>query len=283
MEVDGWLGEVEAKSPGVCKTKSRAQTIIAALERTSEESSGENYPRNPLIIHILGADLNEGNSPTDTMELFGELFSWAVRQWDDRMCGNVKNLITIELLLCGPNLPLHLTGTTHELHWRIEEVVKQGQHLAKMTGEDNAELEPACRVILRYDSSLYHELSRVVFDGPCGHHPLPAGPATTGIPSPPSLIICFNAGIWGYTDWIPTLNHALRASPNVPLVITAYTELEAEEDEEAIESGVTAPKRWLWGPEPNPYASLQVRRCHGIVPGSPNFENGAWQCLQGLG
>jgi len=112
----------------------------------------------------------------------------------------------------------------------------------------------------------------------------------------PNLVIVYNAGIWGYTDWHPTLRKLYEFSRSVPFVITAYTCPEAEDDFEVLEEvlgvSLTEPVsflgagdgsgrsgsvsgRCLWSAELNPYASRVVRE----TKSSDNtyFENGAWQ------
>ena len=97
----------------------------------------------------------------------------------------------------------------------------------------------------------------------------------------PNLVIVYNAGIWGYTDWHPTLRQLYRIGRPVPFVITAYTLPEAEDDTEAMEEVLSVKltnsnnNRCLWKAEMNPYASRVVR----ATSSSDNtyYENGAWQ------
>lgn len=112
----------------------------------------------------------------------------------------------------------------------------------------------------------------------------------------PNMIIAYNAGIWGYTDWHPTLKSLYKLTKPVPFIITAYTIYEAEDDAQVLDdvlqeewnalskscnssrdNGVIGMdgKRCLWGAELNPYASRVVRE----TKSSDNIyhENGAWQ------
>jgi hypothetical protein len=98
----------------------------------------------------------------------------------------------------------------------------------------------------------------------------------------PNLVIAYNAGIWGYTDWHPTLKKLYEFERTVPFVITAYTIFEAEDDFEVLEEvlGVSLAgdgngRRCLWSAELNAFASRVVRE----TKSSDNayFENGAWQ------
>jgi len=92
----------------------------------------------------------------------------------------------------------------------------------------------------------------------------------------PLFAFLFNAGIWGYDSWLPTLQ--LLHKRNVVTCVTSYNHLEAEHDQEVIveESGVDF--RWLWGPEPNPFASL-LHRPSGIE-GQTCADNAQWQVFQ---
>jgi hypothetical protein len=112
----------------------------------------------------------------------------------------------------------------------------------------------------------------------------------------PNMIIAYNAGIWGYTDWHPTLKSLYKLTKPVPFVITAYTIYEAEDDAHVLDEVLREEwntstksctssrnngmigmdgKRCLWGAELNPYASRVIRE----TKSSDNIyhENGAWQ------
>ena len=75
------------------------------------------------------------------------------------------------------------------------------------------------------------------------------------------LLICFNAGFWGYSDWIPTLKllPSLKISQTV---VTSYTFHECEEDYDAVEEHCTQTSphsriQWNFESELNPYQVLQ--------------------------
>lgn len=75
-----------------------------------------------------------------------------------------------------------------------------------------------------------------------------AAAASGSAPSPswvPDLIMAYNAGIWGYDSWIPTLEY-LRdwLERPTPVVITAYTVQECEDDAEVMEGAL---RRWHVG------------------------------------
>lgn len=94
----------------------------------------------------------------------------------------------------------------------------------------------------------------------------------------PDLILAFNAGIWGYVEWAPTLRALGQGSIPTPTVITSYTLEESQEDFESIEEAVTkttAKVRVQWGPEPNPFGSKMIRETKSST--REYRENSAWQ------
>ncbi len=121
----------------------------------------------------------------------------------------------------------------------------------------------------------------------------------------PHCIIAYNAGVWGYDDWIPTINAINDKLPSkTPFIVTSYTLQEAEDDADVIRDILLervknvdkidagedtgpkdtttydslAEKQILWEPSLNPFGSRKLREM-ATSPGSrPYFENGAYQC-----
>lgn len=96
----------------------------------------------------------------------------------------------------------------------------------------------------------------------------------------PNLVVVFNAGIWGYDSWHPTLKKMFTFQRPIPFVITAYTLYEGEDDlevlEELLETSLDkSSRRYLWGPRLNPYASRVERETKSNS--NIYYENGAWQ------
>ena len=50
------------------------------------------------------------------------------------------------------------------------------------------------------------------------------------------LIIAFNAGIWGYDSWLPTLRYVMSNLHYVPFIFTSYNKLEADDSIDTINS-----------------------------------------------
>jgi len=103
---------------------------------------------------------------------------------------------------------------------------------------------------------------------------------------PPDLCIAFNAGIWGYDYWLPTLDYiAFGMSKAVPFVITAYNAMEADDDEDRIITELSERHvgkenlriKWLWGVETNPFHSNISRP--STHTGETLTENACWICF----
>lgn len=97
----------------------------------------------------------------------------------------------------------------------------------------------------------------------------------------PDLIVLYNAGIWGYEEWKPTINYlASHLGAATPTVITAYTLEECQEDFEVIQETVTGDRstavaKILWKPEMNPFASKVIRETRSRS--NEYRENASWQ------
>jgi len=117
------------------------------------------------------------------------------------------------------------------------------------------------------------------------------------------IAVAFNAGIWGYDEWRPTLEALCEQEKAVPFIITAYTVQEAEDDAEvvaevadALTSGAQkvgevqsteeaaacdslggSKGKCLWEAEVNPYGSRKKRDTSSAIVGREYRENGAWQ------
>ena len=86
------------------------------------------------------------------------------------------------------------------------------------------------------------------------------------------LAVAFNAGIWGYDTWKPTIQkvcHEMR----LPLLITSYNKLESEDDYDFLcdMKGLTFP----WGPPSlNPFGSLL--EWNSVYDGETQSDNRYW-------
>jgi hypothetical protein len=104
------------------------------------------------------------------------------------------------------------------------------------------------------------------------------------------VAFAFNAGIWGYdpNDWMPTIARVVMRE-ETPLVVTSYSLLEAESDEDSMRAGLKCSDKfcWRWEAELNPSSSVKIRE---LGFDRKNYmdekndreeliENSAWQCL----
>ncbi|GAX14297.1 hypothetical protein FisN_1Hh493 [Fistulifera solaris] len=102
----------------------------------------------------------------------------------------------------------------------------------------------------------------------------------------PDIIIAFNAGIWGYSDWCATIRIIAERKLQVPFVVTAYTLQEADDDYDVLEEGIIKALACskekidlccIWEPEINPFASKMDRPTQSAPAGRRYRENQAWQ------
>lgn len=240
-----------------------------------------------LFVQPSRACNREGSTPEQTQEVFQALFI--------ALAGR-ERVPCLRLVLCGPNVPRELNGTRHDCFAHVSKGKCTMINEERLFPDDGSTLA----VHLAYSSSLYHHIP----------HQLEA----------PHALFLFNAGLWGYDDWRPTLDHVLFGpaarpglSPRTAMVITSYCEEEADDDMDTIEklvsqrrhqpgldergergdipqdvsaddgeqgSNQAADVQWLWQPELNPHRSLVVRESKCAEPGRLMFENHYWQAVQ---
>jgi hypothetical protein len=94
----------------------------------------------------------------------------------------------------------------------------------------------------------------------------------------PDMLALFNAGLWGYDSWKPTLS-ALTSLHRVAVLVTSYTLEEAEDDNDVIVESMGVSIRWNWGEEPNPDKSSALIARTTAATGRAYSDNGAYQCF----
>lgn len=225
-----------------------------------------------FVIHCIGADLVECQTVETIRKAFKPIVKWmhqyqhfeyGMQNNDDTATKNTKSAkiqwpkhLRIELL--GPCVPLHST--------------KFGV-INLLPSNTPGRLESATVVC---KNCMYHDLlNELEVKGRKDTNEQPFQSLEF-----PNLVIVFNAGIWGYNSWHPTLKKMFTFERPIPFVITAYTLYECEDDlevlEELLESSLEkSSRRYLWGPRLNAYASRVERE----TKSSSNiyYENGAWQ------
>lgn len=258
---------------------------------------------------MLAAQRREGNTPEQTRSVFEKLFHHLTCY-----CENVEGL---HLLLCGPNVAAEQHGAKFDFHLtefagasnvaenttsaNVSPEQNAGSHInvktcsttvgatgPRRTGDGPKHLE----VTLQYNTGLYHNVS-------------------VELNADPDVLFLFNAGLWGYDDWIPTLKHLLVGttatrpptwSRLAAVVITSYCAEEAEDDMDTVERllsnvgdkggshgsadldeqdlDTTGTVEWLWRPEVNPHRSLVERKSACADEGRKLFENHSWQAIR---
>ncbi|CAM9449201.1 unnamed protein product, partial [Ectocarpus fasciculatus] len=205
-----------------------------------------------LVLHIVGADHREGTTPQQTRAVFVDLF---------QRLGHDEHVQDLDLVFCGPNIPPHLHGTRHT--FGQGSLATTPEMMAARCCDSPLSTTEALTVHLYYNSGLYHDVS--------------------GLLATPDALFLFNAGLWGYDDWEPTLEHVLgydRAANAAAVVVTSYCSEEACDDMETLERVFpVGGLEWLWKPEVNPHRSRVPRRTECGVEGRALFENHSWQAL----
>jgi hypothetical protein len=227
-----------------------------------------------LTIHLLGADGVECSSAESVRKSVGSFVRWMDAALHSGALGESKvngittrhQLIEIDSLLIefsGPNIPNALVGDVMDL-----------------LSHSNAPRLKLISAKATFQQQQYHEIR-----------------SCTGENDAPiiDIAVAFNAGIWGYESWKPTI--ALMSSPDKDassgivgktlFIITAYTKEECEDDADVIANvteeilsktnhscGSIARQLWI---ETNPFSSRCERFTASAPPGRKYFENGAWQ------
>ena len=94
------------------------------------------------------------------------------------------------------------------------------------------------------------------------------------------LAVAFNAGIWGYDTWKPTIRRVCHEM-DVPLLITSYNKLESEDDYDVLcddDMSLSFP----WGPPSlNPFGSLL--EWDSVYDGETQSDNRYWLLCRSSG
>jgi hypothetical protein len=224
-----------------------------------------------LILHILGADGVECSSVESVCKSVGPFVRWmdaalhsgALRESKVNGVATQPQLIEIDSLLIefsGPNIPSVMVGCVLDL-----------------LSHSNAPSVRLTSAKAIFQPRQYHEVRSCDNDTPSA-----------------DITVAFNAGIWGYESWKPTialmssLDNDTRSRIGKSLfVVTAYTIEECEDDADVVanvveeiqsskknHAGSIARQLWI---ETNPFSSRWERTTASAPPGRKYFENGAWQ------
>ncbi|RLN31672.1 hypothetical protein BBJ28_00023316 [Nothophytophthora sp. Chile5] len=214
--------------------ETRAATLVAWLQRLHDydvAAVDATEHKTTLTVHLLGADHREGNTPSETIEVFRSF---------SRCLAVDTRFSTLQLVLVGPNL-------ARTLH------LQKHSQLCDAAGK-------TCQMELSYFVGGFEEYF-----------------ADKALYLAPDLVACFNAGIWGYDEWLPAIRLVLK-EVQVPLLVTSYNENEAGDDEDVLDD--LAPARWLWRAEKNP-SGARTPRATNNPAGEVLKENDYWMCVSG--
>jgi hypothetical protein len=267
-----------------------------------------------FVVHCVGADRVECQTRDTITTAFAPFVKWIhqYHHFEDGLEGS-DHVSADENTGTGANANIKLESFSFPKHLRIELLGPNVPPHSEQFGTMNllpaipGRLESATVVC---KNCMYHDYLEELEAGSASESPSQSQWTTeVALPSrqtqPPSMdvqstkfpniAIAYNAGIWGYTDWHPTLRQLDRFSRQVPFVITAYTLPEAEDDTEALEevldgdsnadvdanegcqlNCVPIRERCLWAAEKNPFAS-RVERVTTRVNDNAYYQNGAWQ------
>lgn len=274
----------------------RSCTLLAALSRLGflpdgapkklldarfqeDGASGKHSSREAgaLEVHIVGADFVEGTTAETVVQCFGLFLA---------LCWQV--IPTIRLCLIGFGVRPSLHGSR---------VVVGFKDVAKLPSDPLLALAiEALRstVAEAEDCLLSAEVHHFV-----GSYEAFVADAELGRSASAEvahrMVACFNAGIWGYDTWRPTVANLLEL--NSPVVVTAYSVNEGDADEEVIDAVVAEQRRaagvddgnafadaggaYVWTSEPNPWRSFAVHRV-GSANGNPEellHDSASWLCF----
>ena len=240
-----------------------------------------------IRIHVLGCDhveigyhnANERSNGTAANEtylgydiarirtLFGPIVRWVGAY------AEAPSHIHIELI--GPNIPSHVATSTH-----TSPIDLLPNTVANSTTDNNSHgtKQTLQSATLRCHSGTYEDILKNDTD-------------TTNDIGVPDLAIAFNAGIWGYQEWVTTIRYLIQHQvQSIPFIITAYTFEEAEDDYDTIADIVkqcstndhNKQVQCIWDVEHNPFASNQDHASNLTASTSSHHssrrrENAAWQ------
>ena len=221
-----------------------------------------------LTIHILGCDRVECSSEETLRKSVGPFARWMSAALQSGVLSTMQTssaeapqIDSLVLEISGPNVP----------DWILSREINLLPSSSELGGLVSA--------IAVFHQREYHE---------------PNTDEASAVLTP-DLAVAFNAGIWGYDSWKPTLSFMCQSEGNdsyacTPFIITAYTIEECEDDaevisevaEEAVVNRMHSSKHdnavlahQLWAPESNPFSS-RIERKTASVP-RKYYENNAWQ------
>jgi hypothetical protein len=256
------------KAKRATATLTRSATLAEAIVRVllSKSSTSASHSlrnnRSLLLIDVVGVDHVECASIRRVQDTFRPVIRWLgartdlpYRQVHFRLIGRE---LSVEGEMCE-GVPVDLLPSQSMAPLALNEAVA------------------TCHV------GIYHEFLEHTTTG-------------TGKSTSPDLLVAFNAGVWGYKEWETTIGNLAQRTPDgsstttmspIPMVITAYTLEECQEDHEVIAKVTktvssndgtgkqTCCSKILWGPEENHFGSMVIRETKSS--NQVYRENAYWQ------
>jgi hypothetical protein len=225
----------------------RAATIAEALNRFPTLLQSQDT----INIHIVGADHVECESEDQVRSVLAPLARW--------IGGNIFSPRNLIVSLIGPNVPISTASIPSPTN-----LLSPNQQIQNALRLQSASAK--C-----YQGSYHDWLGQEIKE-------------KTG--NFPDLVVCFNAGIWGYDEWKNSLHFLVNHKRKFSFVVTSYTIEEAEDDCEVIKEvfeaassngAVEEGRGCVWEPEINCFGSKVQRETKTAVEGREYRENAAWQ------
>lgn len=236
------LKRLQEQHPSAIPSNNASANTAAAAVSTASSNDAPLDARaasnSTLTIHLVGADHREGNTGAETCAIFDAFFQSLAEQ---------GRFTTLQLVLVGPNIARLLHQSSFSQSW-----------VSQVADADADSPKASCQIELSYFVGSFDDyfLDKAAY-------------------LVPDLAVCFNAGIWGYDEWLPSLRLLLH-TVQTPLLVTSYNENEAMDDEDVLDS--LAVPQWFWRAEKNPHGSLFHRATRNSI-GSVLKENDYWMCL----
>ncbi len=254
---------------------SRSATLAEALVRLSllprdngnDNDNDDDDDDDFLLIDIVGVDHVECESKATIRNTFRPLVQWL----GDYILATNGNR----------NRNQNQTNPKLRVHFRLigRELFTTSTNVVDLMDTESSHINATATC----HSGVYHEFLNELLS--CqGDKTGDANKVFAGDKRIPDLAVAFNAGIWGYREWAETIQYlALQHYLALPMVITAYTLDECQEDQEVISQSITADNgaiskplaKQLWESEPNPFGSKVVRETRGST--QEYRENACWQ------
>lgn len=274
---------------------SRPCTIAESIHRVMDDFSLKTSQTLPqtLHIHIIGADHVECKNEETIRKCVSPFLRWfsSSRVNNKKENYDLNMIQKIKFSFLGPNVPVpdgfkERNIATLEKPLNLLPVSKTSVTSQRENATSLKEASVVCH------NCLYHEYIDSFYKPDTDSYEDEQDEFENLL-----LIVAFNAGIWGYKDWKPTLQKMGSTFPKIRkyrsyFVVTSYTEQEAEEDAEVLkecfsmnshertDDVCTTSVKPLWEIEKNPFGSQLERQTYTKPPEDVvYYENNAWQAF----